>query len=197
MTAKDNTNFLTTREAAKQLGISLSTVQGWVENGALRAWKTPGGHRRIPVEEVETIRQRQLEILQPHKPLAHLSVLIVEDEAAQQEIYRLQFEQLNLPVDLHIADNGYQGLIMFGRHEPDLIFADLAMPEMDGFRMIHELIVLGIHSDSIIVVTGLSDAEIIKSGGIPKGITLLAKPVQLQVLENLLFTKIGMSRLSM
>lgn len=39
--------FCTTREAAETLGVSVGTVQGWVENGWLEAWKTAGGHRRV------------------------------------------------------------------------------------------------------------------------------------------------------
>ncbi|BBD79361.1 GAF domain-containing protein [Aerosticca soli] len=38
---------MTTREAARLLGVSIGTVQKWVETGALAAWKTPGGHRRL------------------------------------------------------------------------------------------------------------------------------------------------------
>jgi excisionase family DNA binding protein len=38
---------LTTRDAARLLGISVSTAQKWIESGALESWKTPGGHRRM------------------------------------------------------------------------------------------------------------------------------------------------------
>ena len=47
--------FLTTREAAKALGISLRTAQVWVENGQLDAWKTEGGHRRISRNSVQRL----------------------------------------------------------------------------------------------------------------------------------------------
>ena len=42
-----------TREAADRLGVSLRTVQLWSEAGLLRAWKTPGGHRRILTASVD------------------------------------------------------------------------------------------------------------------------------------------------
>ena len=38
-----NDDVLSTREAAEQLGVALRTVQLWVENGVLPAWKTAGG----------------------------------------------------------------------------------------------------------------------------------------------------------
>lgn len=45
----------TTREAAKKLNVALSTIQTWVESGYLEAWKTPGGHRRIPLSSVDKL----------------------------------------------------------------------------------------------------------------------------------------------
>ena len=49
-----------TRDAARLLGVSVRTAQLWVEDGRLRAWKTPGGHRRILVESVERLLDEQL-----------------------------------------------------------------------------------------------------------------------------------------
>lgn len=189
--SQDNSVYMTTREAARQLGVSLSTVQGWVENGVLKAWKTPGGHRRIPSVEVEKMRDRQTQAMNQQPALEKTRVLIVEDEQAQQEIYKLQFESLGLPVDLHIAENGFQGLVMFGRLEPQLIITDLSMPEIDGFKMISELISLGLDSNSIIVVTGLSRKEITRSGELPDGITVLSKPLELADIKSTIGHKIA------
>ena len=46
---------LTTREAARLLGIAVSTAQKWIENGVLPAWKTPGGHRRVRLSAVSAL----------------------------------------------------------------------------------------------------------------------------------------------
>lgn len=48
--------LLTTREAARQVGVSLSTVQLWIEAGRLRAARTLGGHRRIRQSDVTMLR---------------------------------------------------------------------------------------------------------------------------------------------
>ncbi|NDI26586.1 MAG: helix-turn-helix domain-containing protein, partial [Burkholderiaceae bacterium] len=42
-----NQPYLSTRQSAKVLQVSLGTVQKMVELGELTAWKTRGGHRRI------------------------------------------------------------------------------------------------------------------------------------------------------
>ena len=51
--------ILTTREAAHMLGVAVSTAQLWMESGALRAWKTPGGHRRVRLSAVRQLQAQQ------------------------------------------------------------------------------------------------------------------------------------------
>ena len=51
--------ILTTREAAKLLGIAVSTTQQWIENGVLPAWKTPGGHRRVRLSAVSALLRKR------------------------------------------------------------------------------------------------------------------------------------------
>ena len=48
-------SYVTTREAARHLGVSAPTVARWVERGLLRAHRTPGGHRRIRREDVAVL----------------------------------------------------------------------------------------------------------------------------------------------
>jgi excisionase family DNA binding protein len=44
---------LTTSEAARYLGVSLSTVRRWSDLGHLRAYRTPGGQRRFSREGLD------------------------------------------------------------------------------------------------------------------------------------------------
>ena len=37
--------------------------------------------------------------------------------------------------DVHIAEDGKQGLDLIGRVRPDVVFSDVAMPVMDGFEL--------------------------------------------------------------
>jgi excisionase family DNA binding protein len=44
---------LSTSEAARHLGVSLSTVRRWSDNGHLVGYRTPGGQRRFTVEQLD------------------------------------------------------------------------------------------------------------------------------------------------
>lgn len=58
----DHDPTLTTREAARLLGISVSTAQKWIESGAMESWKTPGGHRRMRRSAVLTLLEERTAI---------------------------------------------------------------------------------------------------------------------------------------
>jgi excisionase family DNA binding protein len=44
---------LTTAQAARHLGVSLSTVRRWSDQGHLPGARTPGGQRRFSVEQLD------------------------------------------------------------------------------------------------------------------------------------------------
>ncbi len=44
---------LSISEAARHLGVSISTVRRWSDSGHLRGYRTPGGQRRFTVEQLE------------------------------------------------------------------------------------------------------------------------------------------------
>ncbi|MEN8170790.1 MAG: response regulator [Pseudomonadota bacterium] len=129
--------FIGSAKAAEMLNVSLRTVQLWVEKGVLRAWKTPGGHRRIALKDIEAqLRQRSIQVGQQGD---QLKVLIVEDTPAQRKLYQKYFEVWKLPVELCMASDGFQGLIKIGERIPDLLITDLMMPGMDGVQMIDSI----------------------------------------------------------
>lgn len=186
--------FCTTREAAKVLGVSLRTAQLWVENGTLEAWKTEGGHRRIKPDSVERLLAEKSqqgasggELLRiPPPNVGELKVLIVEDDNTLLKLYRIHFESWGLPINITTAANGYDGLILVGREQPDLMITDLRMPGMDGFQMVRALTASSFREGlEIVVVTGLEDDEIVGLGGLPASIRVFHKPIPFMELKSL------------
>jgi DNA-binding response OmpR family regulator len=60
------------------------------------------------------------------------TVLIIDDEAALQDIYRTVFSGSGWTV--YSADNGEDGLKMAETKQPGVILLDLVMPVKDGFE---------------------------------------------------------------
>jgi excisionase family DNA binding protein len=44
---------LSTSEAARHLGVSLSTIRRWSDAGHLQGYRTPGGQRRFTIEQLD------------------------------------------------------------------------------------------------------------------------------------------------
>ncbi|MBD5804726.1 Polar-differentiation response regulator DivK [Azoarcus sp. Aa7] len=185
-------SLCTTREAAQLLDVALRTVQLWVESGVLPAWKTAGGHRRIPRAAVEALLESRRQAVSGHAKAAGFKLLVVEDEADLLKLYRLQVESWGLPVQLITAVNGFEGLVRVGEAKPDLLVTDLNMPGMDGFRMIRSLRAnTDFRSMQIVAVTALGKDEIADRGGLPPDVRVFTKPVPFSELERLVRGRLG------
>ncbi len=174
--------YCTTREAAQLLGVSLRTAQLWVERGRLEAYKTAGGHRRISRRSVDDL----LLTLRPAEVVRSLSVLVVEDDASLQRLYRMRMERWPFPVKVAVAPNAFQGLVMVGEMRPDILICDLRLPGINGFQMIRALSALERYDNmSIVAVSGMSAEEIEAHGGLPPWVQRIGKPVDFGRLEAL------------
>ena len=66
-----------------------------------------------------------------------IRVLLVEDDAEFAEMYRMRLEADGYSVNW--ASNGCEGLRLTHAWEPDLIFLDVRMPEMDGLDVLRAM----------------------------------------------------------
>lgn len=197
-TSSQTGEVVSTREAAELLGVAVRTVQLWVEAGVLRAWKTAGGHRRIPraaVNELLASRAGTLAMTPSAAPpsaaaataVAPFRVLVVEDDPALQLLFELTLGSLDLPIEVELADNGFAALLKIGEQPPDLLITDLNMPGMDGFAMIRHLRQSATWSRlPVIVVSALAARDIEARGGLPADIPRFGKPVPFEQLEQLI-----------
>ena len=186
----DKKEYYTTIETAKLLGVSVRTVQLWVESGALDAWKTAGGHRRIVAQSVDDYISRNQ--TQASVDSDKQRILIVEDNPTVSKFYEAAINSWNLPIEVIVKQDGFEGLVEIGRQTPDLLIADIYMPGMDGLQMIRSLYKSNqLSSDRIIVISGLSQEGIAERGGIPSGIEFFSKPVDIEGLKSTVLTKLS------
>jgi len=167
-------DLMTTTDVAKALGVTVRSVQLWVEQGALEGWKTPGGHRRITRASFNKFNSNVAS--DEHKVTTRLNVVVVEDSLAMQKLYQMTIASWQLPIDIKFVSNGCEGIIYVTQHMPDLLITDLKMPEMDGFAMLKSLRDVDTFAKmAIVVVTGMQPQEIEEKGGLPRGVRLYGK----------------------
>jgi len=71
---------LTTRLAAAHCQVSIPTLRRWIRAGELGAHLTPGGHRRIDLDEFQRFLRAQGRPAYPVGPEPGTRVLLVDDE---------------------------------------------------------------------------------------------------------------------
>jgi len=185
------TDFISSREAAKLLGVAVSTIQAWTNNGLLRAWTTAGGHRRIVRSSVDDILNQQKSASIELASDGQLSVVIVEDDKQQLLLNEKLVKSLKLNAHIVKAVDGYEGLIKIGNTTPDVIITDLMMPHMDGFQMVRALKTMPeLKHSLIVVISGLTDNEIEEKGGLPQGVHFFRKPVIVEDVKTFLKQKL-------
>jgi excisionase family DNA binding protein len=177
--------FCTTSEAAALLGVSVGTVQLWVESGLLQAWKTAGGHRRVLRDSVEGLLRKKPDAAQATdtgalaaNTVRRLQVLVVEDDPNLLRLYEANLALWPMAPEVTVIDSAVEALLMIGRSSPDLLITDLHMSGMDGFAMLKVLSKAPeIANTQIVVVSGLDAAQIEALGGVPEGVEVLPKPI--------------------
>ncbi|AWI54326.1 excisionase [Aquabacterium olei] len=206
--------MLTTREAALRLGVSLRTVQLWVEADILPAARTPGGHRRIPYNAVEALalstglggevpraaeRARALAAVPEVQPpparprdavqgTRPLDVLLVADDPQWQARCEAAVQPFGPSVTMRMAETGYLALLQIGQRAPDLLVTNLDLPGMDGMAMLRTLERCeSLAGMRVLVLSAASDHEIARRGGLP----LAAERIHLPVSPEAIAVRVG------
>jgi excisionase family DNA binding protein len=132
-------SFFTTFEISQICGVNPTTVQNWVKGKKLRAFKTPGGHRRILREDlVAFMREFDMPLpaeLAQNPPL----VMIVDDEGDILDMLEALLRSSDNAVSVTKAQSGVEALLMIGECKPDLLILDIMMPGMNGYEVCQKL----------------------------------------------------------
>ena len=171
---------MTTSQAADLLGLSTTSVQKMVLAGELDAWVTTGGHRRVfrdSVERLALVRSTAAAALGSRS----LRVLVADADAAHVQQIRDLLSRCDWPVDLTVATDAVQALILLERLRPDLILTDLVLEPFDGIHLIKALSTdPAYQSIRVVVVTALSATQLAAAGTLPAWVTVYPKPLAQQ-----------------
>ncbi|HEC05575.1 MAG TPA: EAL domain-containing protein [Thiolapillus brandeum] len=110
-------------------------------------------------------------------------VLIVDDDAMVRLLAISALGQLDL--DLHEAGDGAEAVELFRQQTYDIVLLDLEMPLMDGFTAARKIRALpGGESATLIMVTGLNDADSIEKAYEVGATDFVTKPINWAILRQ-------------
>src|SRR3954468_19522571 len=148
---QDEADWLTLGQAARYLGVAQSTIRKWSDSGRVRAFKTPGRHRRYRRDDLDAFLQNS-----GSESRSGPIVLIVDDDERLREYGRVNLEMEGYTV--HEAGSGEEGMKVLDELRPDLVLLDVMMPKVDGWemlRLMHER--HGVGSIPVVMFSGKVD----------------------------------------
>jgi YesN/AraC family two-component response regulator len=133
----------------------------------------------------------QVDLKQIASVANNLSALVIEDEAETNE--RMVKTLSMIFGEVHSATNGLDGLQMYKKYKPSIIFVDIIMPQMDGIDLIREI--KAIDNEQIIVVVSATDQLEKITESIKIGVnSFIQKPVDSKELIDTLKQIVNLSK---
>jgi excisionase family DNA binding protein len=178
-----------TKQAAALLGLSVSTVHKLVAAGRLEAWRTQGGHRRIRMASIERELARVRDT-GPGVAPRPLRLMVVEDNRVAQAAYAAMLAGWGERVQVSIAHDGAQALLMLAEVRPDVLITDLAMGRIDGPLLLKTLRSKPAWSTlKVVVVSGVLEKPGFDAAADPRTV-VYAKPLSFERLAGYLDAQI-------
>ena len=178
---------LTTFQAAKYSGVSPYTVRNWVVSGKLPAYATPGGHRRIRLEELDAFLQARGMRAPRELTGATRRILIADARGEGLASLKRFVDGLSDRIEVRAASEGFEVAWALLTFRPDLLLLALDDPGLDGMGILAR--VRGEPETSATrVVILLSDptVEAVEAALVAGAMDCLVKPLDLGALETLL-----------
>ncbi|MEA2110728.1 MAG: response regulator [Campylobacterota bacterium] len=120
-----------------------------------------------------------------HKKIEHISVLIAEDE---EELRKYFVEYLQIFFEtVYAARDGKEALKIYKERQPDIIVADINMPNMDGLTLI-ETIRKDDKTTKMVIATAHSEKDKLLRAIELHLARYLVKPINSDELKELLFS---------
>jgi len=130
---------LSTFAIANLLQVDPGSVANWIDQNLLKAHRTPGGHRRVAVEDLlDFLRKHNMPIpdeLNTSPP----RVLVVDDEPAITQLISRAIKSAHPDYEILEAHDGFSAGTICATHKPDVVILDLRMPGIDGYEVCRQI----------------------------------------------------------
>jgi len=111
------------------------------------------------------------------------SILCVDDEKPIRALFKSVLK--NTGITIHTADNGVDALVQVKELSPDMVFLDIAMPEMQGDEALP--LIREINSDiAVVIVSGYASEDQARELLAKGAYDFLGKPLDLKYLRDLI-----------
>lgn len=132
---------LTSKQVAQYCHVSNRAVLKWIEEGKLKAYRTPGNHSRVSVEDlVAFLKQFSMPIPRDlDESQRNRRILIVDDDPKIVDLLKVTLS-VSRKFDIKTANDGFSAGQKFAGFKPDLVILDINMPVLDGYEVCAQIL---------------------------------------------------------
>jgi len=175
-----------TFDIAKFLDVYPTTVAKWIDEGRMKAFTTPGGHRRVRYNDLlNFLKEYRLPIPDELLTEKRKKVLIVDDDELVLDALEKALEKFAEKYEVYTARDGFQAGAMVGDFNPEIVILDIFLPGIDGFEVCRNLKQRD-RNIKIIAITGFPSEEnkrkILKAGAD----ACISKPIEIKELVKVI-----------
>ncbi len=173
-------SFLTTFEISQICEVNPTTVQNWVKEKKLKAYVTPGGHRRVRREDLISFMKEFGMPIPTELEEVPTFILIVDDEKDIIDLLTSLMRITDGEIEIAGARSGVEALLIIGERKPDLLILDIMMPGMNGIEVCQRLKGSPVTQKiKIVAISGVYDPAI-RQGSLAAGADLFfPKPLDM------------------
>lgn len=127
-------NVYTVFKASQYCSVSPKTIINWIDAGHIKAYRTPGGHRRINLTDLEAFMSRQgIPIPTTKSEDNRKKILVVDDDPIIVESIVQALEEDEHDYEVISAADGFEAGIQVNHFKPHLLILDIMMPDIRGY----------------------------------------------------------------
>jgi len=128
----------TTFQISKICNVTHRTVLSWINQGKIKAFKTPGGHSRVREKDLRSfLIEYKIPLPDDMKP-KKIEILVIDDE--KEILFLIQRnlsedELLKDKITVTTCENGLDAMMLIGKKAPNIIVLDVCLPNLNGYEV--------------------------------------------------------------
>ena len=128
-------------KASQHCNVSPKTIINWIDAGHIKAYRTPGGHRRINRRDLEDFMRKQ-GIPIPEAEVeddGRKKILVVDDDPIIVESIVQALEEDEHDYEVISAADGFEAGLQVNHFKPHLLILDIMMPDIKGYEVCQKI----------------------------------------------------------